>query len=172
MPTGNLFLFTYFSWCYESLKFEILQLRVKFQTSSYISVVLWVMHGDIILNLGLCDYIVCRKFTVLILVWSLYCVKSLRIRNFSDPNFPAFGLNTERYGVSLRIQSECGKIRTRKTPNTDTFYAALKFAIHNKSQARYHRRVSRNFLKATYFHWKKINFCFWFCSSMKNWKLM
>ena len=27
--------------------------------------------------------------------------------------FPAFGLNTERYEVSLRIQSECGKIRTR-----------------------------------------------------------
>ena len=28
--------------------------------------------------------------------------------------FPVFGLNTERYGVSVRIQSECGKIRTRK----------------------------------------------------------
>ena len=25
--------------------------------------------------------------------------------------------------VSLRIQSKCGKIRTRITPNTDTFYA-------------------------------------------------
>ena len=25
--------------------------------------------------------------------------------------------------VSLLIQSECGKIRARKTPNTDTFYA-------------------------------------------------
>ena len=23
----------------------------------------------------------------------------------------------------IRIQSECGKIRTRKTPNTDTFHA-------------------------------------------------
>ena len=33
---------------------------------------------------------------------------------FSGPYFPAFGLNTERYGVSLRIQSECGKIRTGK----------------------------------------------------------
>ena len=26
-------------------------------------------------------------------------------------------------GVFLLIQSECGKIRTRKTPNTDTFHA-------------------------------------------------
>ena len=32
---------------------------------------------------------------------------------FSGPYFPAFGLNTERYFVSLLIQSECGKIRTR-----------------------------------------------------------
>ena len=33
---------------------------------------------------------------------------------FFGPYFPAFGLNTERYGVSPRIQYECGKIRTRK----------------------------------------------------------
>ena len=30
-------------------------------------------------------------------------VKSVRIRSYSDPHFPAFGLNTERYYVSLRI---------------------------------------------------------------------
>ena len=34
--------------------------------------------------------------------------------DFFGPYFLAFGLNTERYEVSLRIQSECGKIRTRK----------------------------------------------------------
>ena len=51
------------------------------------------------------------------------CVKSLRIRSYSDPHFPAFGLNTERYGVSLRIQPECRKMRTRITPNTDIFHA-------------------------------------------------
>ena len=33
---------------------------------------------------------------------------------FSGPYFPVFGLNTERYFVSIRIQSKCGKIRTRK----------------------------------------------------------
>ena len=33
---------------------------------------------------------------------------------FPGPYFPAFGLNTEKYFVSLRIQSECGKIRTKK----------------------------------------------------------
>ena len=29
----------------------------------------------------------------------------------------------ERYSLSLRIQSKCGKMRTRITPNTDTFHA-------------------------------------------------
>ena len=55
----------------------------------------------------------------------LYCVKSVRIRSYSDPHFPAFGLNAERYSASLRIQSECKKMRARLTPNMDTFYAVL-----------------------------------------------
>ena len=54
------------------------------------------------------------------------CVKSAHIRSYSSPYFPAFGLNTKRYFLSLRIQSECGKMRTRKTPNTENFYA-----VHN-----------------------------------------
>ena len=33
------------------------------------------------------------------------------------------------HSVSLRIQSECGKIRTRKTPNKDTFLAVLMISI-------------------------------------------
>ena len=47
-----------------------------------------------------------------------HCVKSVRMRYFSGPYFPALGLNTEKY-----FRSECGKILTRKTPNTDTFHA-------------------------------------------------
>ena len=54
-----------------------------------------------------------------------HCAKSVRIRSYSGSYFPTFGLNTDRYGVSLRIQSECRKIRTRITPNTDTFHAVL-----------------------------------------------
>ena len=50
-------------------------------------------------------------------------VERVRICSFSGPYFPAFGLHTERFGVYLSIQSECGKIRTRKTPITDTFQA-------------------------------------------------
>ena len=38
-----------------------------------------------------------------------HCVKGVRIRSYSGPHFPVFGLNTDRYGVSLSIQSKCGK---------------------------------------------------------------
>ena len=44
---------------------------------------------------------------------SWHCVKSVCMRSNSGSYFPAFGLDTERYGVSLRIQFECGKMRTR-----------------------------------------------------------
>ena len=58
----------------------------------------------------------------------LHCAKSVRIRSFSVPYFPAL-LNTERYGVFLSIQSECEKKRTRKTPNTDTIQVVLLMEI-------------------------------------------
>ena len=59
----------------------------------------------------------------------MQCVKIVRIWSYSGPHFPAFGLNTKRYSVSLRIQSECRKIRTRVTPNTDTFHAVMADVI-------------------------------------------
>ena len=56
---------------------------------------------------------------------NIYCVKNVRIQSYSGLDFPTFGLNTERYRVSLRLQSECGKMLTRITPNTDTFHAVI-----------------------------------------------
>ena len=49
--------------------------------------------------------------------------QSLCEKYYSGLYFPTFGLNLEGYSASLRIQSECGKIRTRITQHTDTFYA-------------------------------------------------
>ena len=45
---------------------------------------------------------------------------------FSGPYFPAFELTTERYGVSLRIQSKCGKIQTRKKLRIWTLFTQFK----------------------------------------------
>ena len=66
----------------------------------------------------------------------LHCVKSVSIRSFSGPYFPAFGLNIERHSVSLHIQSRYGKIRTRKTPNTDTFHTVLFLTVRKKTKIR------------------------------------
>ena len=55
--------------------------------------------------------------------YSSHCVKSARIRKFPGPYFPAFGLNSERYSVTVRIQSKYGKIWTRKIAAMDTFHA-------------------------------------------------
>ena len=64
-----------------------------------------------------------------------YCVKSACIRSFSGPYFPVSGLDTER--LCLRIQSECRKVRTKKTPNTDIFHAVRvmrNMNIYGKNQ--------------------------------------
>ena len=57
--------------------------------------------------------------------YRFHCVKSVLIPSYSGLHFPTFGLNTERYSVSLRIQSKYGKMRTRINPNTDTFHTVL-----------------------------------------------
>ena len=48
-------------------------------------------------------------------------MNSVRIPSFSGPQFSAFGLNTVIYSLNVRVQFECGKMRARKTLNTDTF---------------------------------------------------
>ena len=60
----------------------------------------------------------------------MHYLKSVRIPIFSGPHFPAFALNKERYCLSLRIWSGCRKIRSRKTPNTDTFHAVTRLTFH------------------------------------------
>ena len=47
---------------------------------------------------------------------------------YSELFWSVFSRIRTEYGeilVCLRIQSECGKIRTRITPNTDTFYEVV-----------------------------------------------
>ena len=65
-----------------------------------------------------------------------HCLKSIRYRSFCGPYFHVVRLKSERYGVPLRAQSECGKIRTRKTPNTDTFHAVYVSEITRNYEKR------------------------------------
>ena len=63
--------------------------------------------GNIFFSFRLC-YALCKKCPYSELFWSAFS----RI-------WTEYG----EYYVFLRIQSKCGKMRTRLTPNTDTFYA-------------------------------------------------
>ena len=56
------------------------------------------------------------------------CVKSVLIRILIWLFWP----ETEKWQLSLSIQSECEKIRTRKTLNTDSFHAVTRNAITTK----------------------------------------
>ena len=61
------------------------------------------------------------------LIYIAHCVERVRIRSFSGSYFPTFWLDAERYRaeyISIFSQNaKCGKILTRKNPNTDTYQA-------------------------------------------------
>ena len=68
-----------------------------------------------------------------------HCIKSVHIRSYSV------------LVISLRIQSECEKMRTRITPNTDTFYAVQHSQethyIHSNNQEKVIHKVFTSFQK-------------------------
>ena len=54
---------------------------------------------------------------------NIYCTKIIRIGSLLGPSFSSFGPINER--ENLCTQSECGKILTRKSTNTDTFQVVI-----------------------------------------------
>ena len=90
---------------------------------------------------------------------------------FSGPYFPPFGLNTVRYSVSLRFQSKCGKIWTRKKFRIWILFTQYNFGFWGKSWLNFtqnrssHQRCSikegvvRNFAEFTEKHlWQSFYF--------------
>ena len=73
----------------------------------------------------LCTFNLCLVSRGQLLSWQS-CLKIVCIRGYFDPYFPTFGLDVERHGAK---RSECGKIRTRITPNTDSFYLVYSASI-------------------------------------------
>ena len=56
------------------------------------------------------------------LSWIYHCVQSVRIQSYSGPHF--FRIFPHSDWI-LRMREHVGKMRTRITPNTDTFYAVF-----------------------------------------------
>ena len=92
--------------CSESIFFLLL-----FYCFYYIllSIVKVVSYCYCCFSFKICFWRQLETFHITSTVW-----KEFRYGVLSCPYFRAFGMNTERYFVSLRIQSECGKIQTRK----------------------------------------------------------
>ena len=57
-------------------------------------------------------------------------LKVSKYRVVSGPYFSAFGVNTERYEVSLRIHSDCGKIRTRNNSVFGHFSRSAYYSMY------------------------------------------
>ena len=113
--------------------------NVKVRNVNYILDRFYVLRERV--HCKLCIEFLTRKLIFSFLSFTLLCVKSIRIRSFSGPYFPVFGLNTRRYSVSLCIQSECRKIRAIKTPNTEIFHAVSKFDLHSERKKKYWEKI-------------------------------
>ena len=75
-----------------------------------------------------------NRTTWITFFWSRLALTTWKVSKygvFSGPYFPVLGLNTERCGVSLRIQSEYGKIRTRKNSVFEHFSRRARVVFHN-----------------------------------------
>ena len=115
------------------------------------------------------NYIPARDLRVNRLYFSLsneskysHCVKSVRIRSYSGPHLTAFRLNTKKYRVSPCVQSEYGKMRTRITPNTDTFHAVscLNIDCRKSGPAKYRTNADNNFEQFCHFYQSKKDWLF------------
>ena len=96
---------------------------MKMETKNY---VLWIYgvkkRTNSICQFEMQNFFKITKFSLLLNFFIL--THSLRKKTWYSelfwsafsPHFPAFGVNTERYSVSLRIQSECWKMREKCGP--------------------------------------------------------
>ena len=79
-----------------------------------------------------------------------HCVKVSKYGVYFGPHFLAFGLNRERYSVSLLIQPECGKMQTRKKSIFGHFSRSEFFMrFYNTSPLTLRQLPSRNSTKTT-----------------------
>ena len=105
----------------QSLHFKLFLTRFSFKQMHFFHYQLKLETFLFFLELFLILIIFRKKYS------DNHCVKSVRIWSFSGPHLTAFGINTKRYSVSLRIQSKYLKIWNRKTRNTNTFHKVNRF---------------------------------------------
>ena len=118
------------------------------------------------------SFLICLYYWNIVTEWKVYVfgVFLVRIFQHSDWMLRDTPYSVRIQFVSCRIQSECGKMRTRKTSNTDTFHAvSVKSVFKILSESKMDREVN-------YFH-KMLNFrCltgfFWIRKNINSWKII
>ena len=73
--------------------------------------IIWLLPLYVIIHIESVIILLLLFLVQILSGFDCHFVKIVRIRSFCSPYFPTFGLNTERYSLSL------------KTPNMDTFRA-------------------------------------------------
>ena len=121
---------------------------ITLMKSSSFCYFLWIFENVVesSLSVSFCNFInyVMLLWSFLNSIFELVCLflflgkyntawKESKYGVISGRYFPAFGLNTERYEVSLRIQSKCGKIRTRNNYVFGHFSRSVKLLKFNES---------------------------------------
>ena len=108
------------------MNFDIPTLCCDFFCNSFIKFT-WKKNDkkDVSKNMSCCHFLLITVIAIMLIY--KHCMKSVSIWINTALHFPAFRLNMKRYSASLRIQSEWGKMQTRKTLNTDTFYTVKEF---------------------------------------------
>ena len=115
---------------------------------------------DVSKNMSCCHFLLITVIAIMLIY--KHCMKSVSIWINTALHFPAFRLNMKRYSASLRIQSEWGKMQTRKTLNTDTFYTVKEFFKNIK--------MSKMLLRIAFV--KLIIFCFFSNVTQYNTEVM
>ena len=75
---------------------------------------------------------ICKMLNLMILTLRKKCPYSKLFWSAFSPHFPAFGLNAERYRLSLRIQSECGKNADQNNSEYELFLRSVSLQLFKK----------------------------------------
>ena len=104
-----------------SVKLTILNFPEQYRYNSFILFASFTRESNIVLlMLNILNFVVVTNYNKRKIFWDFTlrkkCPYSELFCTAFFPRFPGFELNTERYFVCLRIQSECGKMREKCGP--------------------------------------------------------
>lgn len=136
------------------LNLRIIQVFLTVLTRNYLSAFCCILKntGFYVINIytlifneyGNIRFVACVAYSLVPSICDIDRMKSVRFRDFFGPQFFVFGLNTKIYRISLRIQSKCGKIQTKRNYEFGHFsHSDTVQAIYSHSQSKWGKTLTR-----------------------------